>query len=323
MDRREFISRVAFGLLTAPLVAEAQPVNPTPRVGNLYGRAISDYNKAFVDDLARLGFVSGRDIVIDDRPTDGTPEAFAEATTALLATKPDIIVVWGTVGAVAVKKATTALAVVFLSVGVPVEVGLVASLAHPGGNMTGVTFEAATETYAKRLQLLKEAVPHLSRAGVLYAAGDPNVHHAIQSLKGAAPALGIRLDLVEVRTSEGLEAAFSTIKARGAHGVVVVAGSFTFTNGKKIAELGVANRLPSSHAFKETVRAGGLLGLGPNYFDMAMQAAAYVAKILRGAKPADLPVEQPARMDLVINLKTAKALGLTIPPYTPPVRPES
>jgi putative tryptophan/tyrosine transport system substrate-binding protein len=243
-----------------------------------------------------------------------TPQAAAEAVADLLRSNPDLIVAWGTVGAVATKKAGTQVPVVFLSVGVPVEIGLVSSLSRPGGNMTGVTFEAATETYAKRLQLLKEIVPRLSRVAVLYAVGDPNAEHAFKSAQGAAPSLGVQLRLVPVQGPGDLESAFAAMKTAGADGVLVVAGALTFTSGGRIAALALANRLPSSHAFRETVEAGGLVSLGPNYVDMATQGARYVSKVMNGAKPNELPVEQPTRYDLVINGKTAKALGLTIPP---------
>ena len=166
----------------------------------------------------------------------------------------------------------------------------------------------------KRLQLLKEIVPRLSRVAVLHAVGDANVPHAIRSIETAAPSLDARVQRVGVHNPGDLPPAFSTMRAQGAHGLVVVAGSCTFANGGRIAELAIYNYLPSSYAFRETVAAGGLLSLGPNYVDMANQGAGYVAKIMNGANPANLPVEQPTMFDMVINLKTAKAFGLTIPP---------
>ena len=176
-----------------------------------------------------------------------------------------------------------------------------------------MTFEAATETYPKRLQLLKEIVPSLSRVAVLFGAGDPNVVHARHSLDAAAPALGVRLQLIEVGSASELETGFRAMRAQGAQGLVVIAGAFTFLNGRTIAALSLANHLPSSHAFRETVAAGGLVSLGPNYREMAVQVAGYVAKVLRGATPAELPVEQPSKFQLVVNLKTAQALGLVVP----------
>jgi putative ABC transport system substrate-binding protein len=231
----------------------------------------------------------------------------------LIRSKVDVIVVWGTVGSVVAKKATQSVPVVFLSVGAPVEIGLVKSLARPGGNMTGVTFEAASETYGKRLQLLKEIAPRLSRVAVLQAAGDANVAFAMTSLERAAPSLGIRLEPVEVRSADELESAFGVMNKNGAQALVVIAGSFTFRNGNRIADLARAHRLPSIHGFKETVESGGLISLGPDFIEMARRGAALVDLILKGTKPGDIPVEQPTRYELHINLKTAKVIGVTIP----------
>jgi putative ABC transport system substrate-binding protein len=300
-------------IVASPLVAEAQRTGKLVRI-EVLGIIAPEIHQTFEDGLSRLGYVKGRDVIIERRqPPDGTVERFAEAASEVVGSKPDIIVVWGTVGTVAVKKTGTTLPVVFLSVGVPVEIGLVSSLSHPSGNMTGVTFEAGTETYAKRLQLLTQVVPRLSQVAVVYAAGDRNVDHAIRAIEAAALPLGIQVQRAAIRDAGDLERTFSTIKSRGAQGIVVVAGVFTYTHGRKIAELALGNRLPSSHAFRETAAAGGLLSLGPDFREIANQGAGYVAKILQGAKPGDLPVQQPTKFELVINLKTAKALGLTIP----------
>jgi putative ABC transport system substrate-binding protein len=314
VDRRRFLLTWLAGVLTAPLAAEAQGTGNLPRI-EVLGIIAPEIHQTFEDSLSRLGYLKGRDVIIERRqPADGTVERFAESASEVAGSKPDVIVVWGTVGTVAVKKTGTALPVVFLSVGVPVEIGLISSLSHPGGNMTGVTFEAGTETYAKRLQLLREVVPRLNRVAVVYAAGDRNVNHAIRAIEAAALPLGIQVQHAEVRGAGDLEPTFSAIKSRGAQGVVVVAGVFTYTHGRKIAELALANRLPSSHAFRETAAAGGLISLGPDFREIASQGAGYVAKILKGAKPSDLPIEQPTKFELVINIKTAKTLGLTIPP---------
>src|SRR6266851_4254449 len=181
---------LAFALLLAPLAADAQQAGRVPHILVLYGsprEIFAPLAKALEDQLGELGYVNGRNIHLEHRGTNGTPAQVREVVAEAVALKPDILVVWGTLGAVTVKQATSSLPVVFLSVGVPVEIGLVASLRHPGGNMTGVTFEAATETYARRLQLLQEVVPTLSRVALLYAVGDPNVAHAIQAVETAAP----------------------------------------------------------------------------------------------------------------------------------------
>ena len=312
MDRRFFLGTLAGALLAAPLAAEGQQAGKSVRVA-IVGSMTAEINKSLEDGLVQLGLAIGRNVRVGRPMFYSTPQQAATIATEVLSSNPDLVVAWGTVGAVAVKKAGTQIPVVFLSVGVPVEIGLVASLAHPGGNMTGVTFEAATETYPKRLQLLKEIVPTLSRVAVLFAEGDPNVAHGRTSLESSASALGVQLHFVEARTGDDLATAFSAAKAQRAEAIVVIGGALMFTNGRKIAELALANRLPSSHAFRETVAAGGLVSLGPSYHDMATQGVTYVGKILSGAKPADLPVEQPTKFELVINLKTAKALGLTIP----------
>jgi len=315
MDRRTFLSTVGGAVLLAPSNATAQSVTKPFLIAILGAVFTPDIDSAFKEGLANSGLVLGRDFTLDQRAfAGGTPTQADAAASELLRSKPDMVVAWGTVGAVAVKKARTNLPVVFLSVGVPVEIGLIASLAHPGGNMTGVTFEAAAKTYPKRLQLLKDILPRTRRVGILYAAGDPNVTHALTSLQSLASDVGVQMLPVEVKSANDLESAFATFTKQGAEGLVVVAGSFTFVNGRRIAELALANRLPLSGAFRQTVADGGLLSLGPDYQDMARQGARIVAKALKGAKPADLPVEQPTRFELVINLKTAKALGLTIPP---------
>jgi putative ABC transport system substrate-binding protein len=311
VDRRSFIAG-SVAALAAPVFVEAKLPGKPVRVA-IVGSMTADINAALEESLVRSVSAGGWKVSVERPAFYSTPEQAAAVATAVVRSRPDVVVVWGTVGAVAVKETGTQIPVVFLSVGVPVEIGLVASLARPGGNMTGVTFEAATETYPKRLQLLKELVSTLVRTAVLFAAGDPNVAHARTSLEAAAPALGVQLHFVEARSGDDLATAFSTAKAQRAEGIVVVGGALTFVNGRKIAELALANRLPSSHAFRETVEAGGLVSLGPSYHDMAAQGAAYVAKILRGTKPAALPIEQPTRFETSINLKTAKALGLTIP----------
>jgi putative tryptophan/tyrosine transport system substrate-binding protein len=319
MNRRRLLQGAAAAIFAAPLAAGAQQAGRSYRVVVLYGgpleqELISRVLNALETRLRDLGWVNGRNIRLEHRGTDGTPGQFRDAVAEAVALRPDLIVVWSTVGGVAIKQATTTLPVVFLSVGVPVGIGLVASLSRPGGNMTGVTFEAASETYPKRLQLLKEVVPRLTRVAILYAVGDQNVEPAIRTSEAAAPSLGIRLHLVGVRDAGELDSAFSDIKSGAAQAVLVVAGALTSTNSQRIAELAITSRIPSVHAFRHTVALGGLMSLGPDLVEIARQGATYVDKILKGAKPADLPIEQPTKFELIINLKTARALGLTIPP---------
>jgi putative tryptophan/tyrosine transport system substrate-binding protein len=225
----------------------------------------------------------------------------------------DILVIWGTVGGAVAKRLSQGIPTVFLSVGAPVDIGLVQSLSHPGGNMTGVSFEAATDTYAKRLQMLKEVVPTLEKVAVLAAEGDPNVAFAMKSLEKAASVMNVKLASVYVETADDLPTAFDQIQRIGASGLIVIAGLLTSINSKTIAELSLSHRLPTCHGFREAVVAGGLISLGPDLFAIARQGAVYVDKIIRGDKPADLPVEQPDRYEIYINLKTAKTLGIEIP----------
>jgi putative ABC transport system substrate-binding protein len=218
------------------------------------------------------------------------------------------------VGGVAAKKVAAGMPTVFAGVGAPIEIGLVQSLAHPGGNMTGVTFEAAAETYGKRLQLLKEIIPDLKRVGVLRAVGDPNVQFAMTSLDAAAQKLGVTLVPVDLKSTDDVETAFSKIKNSEAEALLAIAGALTFTLDSEIADRALAAHLALCSAFRETVIAGGLVSLGPDLSAIARQAAAQIDKIIKGASPVDIPVEQPTRYDLYINLKTAHLLNLTIPP---------
>jgi ABC-type uncharacterized transport system substrate-binding protein len=268
----------------------------------------------FYAGLRERGYVVGRDIVVDERLTGASLQQLLVAARELVALPVDVLVALGTVPAVAAKKATTTIPIVFASVPDPIVVGFVASLRRPGGNMTGVTFDAASETPAKRLQLLKEAVPNLSRVTVLHPHGDPLVGPQLETIKEAAPSLGIRVTVVSFQGTDELESTFSQIRKQGAQGLLVIGGTMVWANRQKIVDLALAHRLPSSLWSREMVAGGGLISLGPNYPVMLRQTATFVDKILKGAKPADLPVEQPTKFELWINLKTAKALGLTIPP---------
>jgi putative tryptophan/tyrosine transport system substrate-binding protein len=263
--------------------------------------------------LAELGYQNGRNINIVIRIVAPQPDIVEKAITALLP-DIDILMVLGTIGGVAAKKVAPQMPTVFCSVGAPVEIGLVQSLARPGGNMTGITFEAAVEAYGKRLQTLKEIVPHLGRVAVLRASGDANVKISMAALERAAAQLGITLSAFDVHSADDLDGAFGDIQKGGMEAVIVVAGNLTYANARRISELALQAHLPSCTAFREAVIAGGLVSIGPDLIDMVRQVPVYLDKIMRGAKPADLPVQEPTRFDLYLNLKTAAALGLTIPP---------
>lgn len=263
--------------------------------------------------LADLGDVQGRNIEPLHRFAGPQPDKVQEAIISLLP-QIDLLVAWGTIGGVAAKKVASGVPTVFVSVGAPVEIGLVQSLAPPGGNMTGVSFEAATETYGKRLQILKEIVPDLKRAAILRAVGDPNVGFAVKSLEEAASELGVSLVSVDMKSADDLESAFVKIKDSDVRAALEIAGALTFTVRAEIADRALTAHLPLCSAFRETVMAGGLVSLGPDFAAMTRQAAAQIDKIIKGAKPADIPVEQPTRYALYVNLKTARLLNLTIPP---------
>jgi putative ABC transport system substrate-binding protein len=313
MDRRSFLAAIVVGTIAAPLAADAQPTSRMWRIGDV--TSVSAFRNALTEQLADLGYINGRTIVLTHLAGPAKPAEVEQVLQGILS-QVDLLVVWGTVAAVAAKRVIRDrdLPIVFLSVGNPVGIGLVNSLATPGGNMTGVTFEGSTETYPKRLQILKDVLPSLSRVAVLRAANDANVRPAMAAMDQAAPKLGVALEGFDVTSPDELEPAFDAMGRAHTQALLVIAGAFTFLNGRRIAQLALAHHLPSMHAFKETVADGGLVSLGPDIAAMARQGAAYVDKIIKGVRPADLPVEQPAVYEMHINLKTAKALGLTIPP---------
>jgi len=316
VNRRQFISLLGTSAATWSFDVRAQQsLKKTWRVGVVHTRddQTDRRNGALEETLAKLGYVQGREVEISVRTVVPTPKNFEDAITGMLP-YVDILVVWSTLGAVAARNVRTMVPTVFLSVGAPVNIGIVQSLARPGGNMTGVTFEAATETYGKRLQILKEIAPGLSRVAILQGAGDANVPYAMSALEQAAPALGVKLLPMNIKSVDDLEATFLGMRREQAEALIVVAGALTFTGTKQIANLALQHKLPSCHAFKEAVAAGGLVSLGPDSIAMARQGATYIDRIIQGTEPADLPVEQPARYELHVNLSAAKALGITVPP---------
>jgi ABC-type uncharacterized transport system substrate-binding protein len=314
MRRREFIagSTAAFtGLFSASMAIAA--VGGPWRIGQLFGGTPNTIASSGLEQgLFELGYVVGKNVSLQTKFAAPNPKDLQAAIHTLLP-EIDLLVVWGTIGGVAAKAAAPDIPVVFISVGAPVDIGLVESLAHPGGGMTGTTFEAASETYGKRLQLLKDILLDLSRVAVIGAKADPNVPFAMISLEKSAPLLGVSLTSLAIGSADDLRNAFEQVKQDRSEAVIVVAGALTYASYKLTAELALANALPSCHGFKETVAAGGLISLGPDLSALARQGASLVDKIIKGAHPADLPVEQPTRYVTSINLRTAKALGLTIP----------
>jgi ABC-type uncharacterized transport system substrate-binding protein len=316
MDRRAFIGTLAGSLLAAPLAAGAQQVY---RIGVLetISTALNATNlDAFRQGLRELGYVEGRNLVIEYRGADGKIERLPPLVAELVALKVAVIVAPGTPAALAAKRATTTLPIVFPVAVDPVQSGLVTSLGRPGGNVTGLSF-FGPELVGKDLEHLKQAVPGVSRVAVLWQPGGIDERTAKDMLKEAEVAgrgLGVRLQFVEARGPENFDRAFSEM-TRARAGALTVLTSVMFVNERRrLVDLAAKNRLPTAYAQREFVDAGGLMSYGANVADLFRRAATYVDKILKGAKPGDLPVEQPTKFDLVINLKTAKALGLTIPP---------
>ena len=314
--RRAFLGTLAGGLLAASLAAEAQQPARVPRIGVLTNAQDTPEFRRFWDPfrqgLRERGWVEGQNIVIEWRYTEGKPELFPGLAAELVSLKVDLILASTTPGVRAAKQATSTIPIVMTYVLDPVGAGLVAGLARPGGNVTGVTYGAGPEIVGKYLELLKEAVPKLSRVAVLLAP-DPVSPVLVRETRAAAQALGVNPQLLEVRNPDEFEGAFAAMRRERADGLLVAPHTFTFVHARRIIELAAASRLPTVYAFREPVEAGGLMGYGANAPDMFRRAAIYVDKILKGANPADLPVEQPTKFDLVINVKTAKVLGLTIP----------
>ena len=303
-------------LLAAPLAAEAQQAGKVYRVGFLgNSSAALEANLVgpFREGLRELGYVEGRNIVIEYRWAEGKYERFPALIAELAALNVDVIVTAGTPAALAVKRTTPSIPLVMAAVGDPIGVGLVASLARPGGNVTGLS-AIAPELEGKRLELLREVVPKLSHIAVLWNPDNPFHAGSLKETRAAAQVLGIKAQLVSVRISEEFPAAFAAIVRERPGALLVLADRIFLHNRARIVDFGAKHRLPGVYPYRELVEAGGLMSFGPSYPGMHRRAAHYVDKILKGSKPADLPVEQPATFELIINLKAAKALGLTIQP---------
>ncbi|MDO8474599.1 MAG: ABC transporter substrate-binding protein [Candidatus Rokubacteria bacterium] len=303
MERRTFIGVIAGGLLAAPLAAEAQQAAKVPRIGFLgNSTAALEANLVgpFREGLRELGYVEGRNILIEYRWAEGKYERFPALIAELIAVKVDVIVTAGTPASLAVKKATTSIPLVMVAVGDPIGVGLVASLARPGGNSTGLT-SIAPELEGKRLELLREVVPKLSHIAVLWNPDNPFHVGSLKETRAAAQVLGIKVQLLGVRVSEEFQAAFAAILRERSGALLVLADRLFLHNRARIVEFEAKHRLPGVYAYRELVEAGGLMSFGPSYAGMHRRAAYYVDKILKGSKPADLPVEQPTKFELMIN----------------------
>jgi putative ABC transport system substrate-binding protein len=316
MERRTFIGVIAGGLLAAPLAAEAQQAAKVPRIGFLgNSTAALEANLVgpFREGLRELGYVEGRNILIEYRWAEGKYERFPALIAELIVLKVEVIVTAGTPASLAVKKATTSIPLVMVAVGDPIGAGLVASLARPGGSITGLTSIAA-ELEGKRLELLRAVIPKLSHITVLWNPASLFSVAAEKEVQAAAQVLRIRVQSLGVRAAEEFDNAFAAILRERPGALLVLADRLFLHNRARIVDFGAKHRLPGMYPYRELVEVGGLMSFGPSYAGMHRRAATYVDKILKGAKPADLPVEQPTTFELIINVKTAKALGLTIPP---------
>lgn len=315
MQRRTFIALLSGAALARPRATHAQQAAPPRHIGFLLVGESPDGKAAqqFRQGLRQAGYTEGRDVVIDWRYAQGDYGRVPELTADLIRNRVDVIVEDSTVGTEAAKRATSTIPIVMALVLDPVGSGLVESLAHPGGNVTGLSMMTDLGLDAKRVQLLKELDPQLTRVAVMWNPDHPYHGKAVEDLKTRAPKLPIDLSFVAVQRPEQLDQAFSEISRAGAQGLYVIGDPIFFAHWASLRKLISTARLPSMYDLRRWPEAGGLMSYGPDIYDLFHRSAIYVDKILKGAKPADLPVEQPIKLELVINMKTAKALGLTIP----------
>ena len=318
MDRRAFIGTLASGLLAAPLAAQAQQTERMRRVGVLMLYVENDPEgerraTAFRQGLEKLGWTIGRNLQIDYRWGVGDNDWMRSAAAQLLTRSPEVILVNGSSALRQVQQATRTVSIVFIGAADPVADGFVRTLSRPGGNITGFTV-LEPSLGAKLLALLKESAPHVARVAVMFNPDSPSSPRLFESAAAAAPKFAIEVLTAPVREPKEIEAVMARLVGARPHGLIVLPDPITNTRRKLIVELAARHRLPAIHALRAAVIEGALMSYGISIPDLFRQAAEYVDRILKGEKPADLPVQQPTNFELVINLKTAKALGLTIPP---------
>jgi putative ABC transport system substrate-binding protein len=314
ISRRGFVSGLALAALSAPRQAIAQQTAKVYRIGFLSltpAEPIAPILSALKEGLRALGYVEGLNIVFERRYADGRLERLPDLAAELVGLRVDVIVAGANPSIAAAKRATETIPIVMGNAVDPVGAGFIATLGRPGGNITGLSFDASQETLGKHLEMLKEIVPRLSRVGVLRQVESGTNFAALEM---AARQLNVTLEVVDIRRPDDFEDAFATMIGKRAGALIIIGGPLTYMRRQQIADLALKNRLPGIHSLSEYAQAGLLISYGPNLQDLYRRAAGYVAKILKGAKPADLPVEQPTKFELVIDLKTAKALGLTISP---------
>jgi len=313
--RREFITLVGSAAAAWPLAARAQQAGKTYKIGWLsagsFERSLA--LAAFLDALRELGWIEGKAFAFERRYAENRPERLPELAAELVQLNVDVIVGVATLAPLAAKRATTTIPIIMTNAGDPLGTGLVDSLARPGGNVTGMSL-MAPDLGGKRLELLKELLPGLARVAVLWNAANPYSARVFKQVQAAGGTLGIEVQSLEMRNPDDFDGAFEVARKQRPDAMITVEDPLTYTYRKRNADFVTGQQLPSLSGLREFVVAGGLMSYGANNADLFRRAAGYVDKILKGAKPADLPVQQPTEFELVINLKTAKALGVTIPP---------
>jgi putative ABC transport system substrate-binding protein len=311
MKRREFITLLG-GAAAWPLAARAQEAGSKHTVGILSASGTPTLNTVFIASLSELGWVEGKNVVFEHRYADNRLERLPGLAADLVRLKVDVIAAAGTLAPLAAKQASSTIPIVMTAAGDPLGSGLIASLARPGGNVTGMSL-MAPDLGGKRLELLKEVLPRLARVAVLWNAANPYSALVFKETQAAGRTLGIEVQSLEVRAPDDFDAAFEAARRQRPDALITVEDPLTVTYRQRVADFTAEQQLPSLHGVREFAAAGGLMSYGASLADLFQRAAGYVDKILRGAKPADLPVQQPSKFELVINLKTAKALGLTVP----------
>jgi putative tryptophan/tyrosine transport system substrate-binding protein len=315
LSKPNFVFALAFIFLTFSCASHAQQPARIPRIGILIPTSasfISARVEAFRQRLRELGYVEGKNIFIEYRYAEGKPERLPDLAAELVGLKVDVIVTASGPATLAAKKASGTIPIVFAAANDPVGTGLVSSLARPGGNITGLS-SMVPDLDGKRLELLKDAFPKVARVAFLWGSSGSRGNLALTEMEAAAKALGLKLLPLQVRSLDDFESAFTQAKRDGAQALITTTGGLINTQQRQVLDFAAKNRLPAMYAANEFVEAGGLMSYTPNYIDLFRRAGDFVDKILKGAKPADLPVEQPKKFEFIVNLKTAKQIGLTIP----------
>jgi putative ABC transport system substrate-binding protein len=314
MRRRHFITLIGGAAAVWPLAGRAQQGGKKYVIGRFNaGSATDPSTEEFTEALRELGLVEGENVIFERRYAENRLERLPEMAADLVRLKVDVIAAGGTLAALAAKRATSTIPIVMVNAGDPLGTGLVASLARPGGNVTGMSV-MAPELGGKRLELLKELLPRLARVAVLWNAANPFSALVFKQVQAASGTLGIEVQSLELRSPDDFDGAFEAVRKQRPDAMITAEDPLIFNYRKRIADFAAGQQLPWLSGLSEFAAAGGLISYGANTADLYHRAAGYVDKILKGAKPADLPVQQPAKFELVINLKTAKALGVTVPP---------